>query len=172
MSKAEDKKVEDQDIAKLSDEEIQEALEEGKKLVQEDDLLDDEALEEVTIDSLQDEVNDLKDRLMRSLADKENLRKRSDKERREAELYGGTKLAKDLLSVYDNMGRALENIDDSLREQAKALIEGIELTQRELISIFNKHKIEKFHQLLEKGLIQGGIKLCLSHLLKIPRKVR
>ena len=143
MSKAEDKKVEDQDIAKLSDEEIQEALEEGKKLAQEDDLLDDEALEEVTIESLQDEINDLKDRLMRSLADKENLRKRSDKERREAELYGGTKLAKDLLSVYDNMGRALENIDDSLRDQAKALIEGIELTQRELISIFNKHKIEK-----------------------------
>ena len=143
MSKAEDKKVEDQDIAKLSDEEIQEALEEGKKLAQEDELLDDEALEEVTIESLQDEINDLKDRLMRSLADKENLRKRSDKERREAELYGGTKLAKDLLSVYDNMGRALENIDDSLRDQAKALIEGIELTQRELISIFNKHKIEK-----------------------------
>ena len=44
MSKAEDKKVEDQDIAKLSDEEIQEALEEGKKLVQEDDLLDDAAM--------------------------------------------------------------------------------------------------------------------------------
>ena len=60
MSKAEDKKVEDQDIAKLSDEEIQEALEEGKKLAQEDDLLDDEALEEVTIESLQGEVNDLK----------------------------------------------------------------------------------------------------------------
>ena len=90
MSKAEDKKVEGQDVTKLSDEEIQEALEEGKKLVQEDDLLDDEALEEVTIESLQDEINDLKDRLMRSLADKENLRKRSDKERREAEIYGGT----------------------------------------------------------------------------------
>ena len=64
MSKAEDKKVEDQDIAKLSDEEIQEALEEGKKLAQEDDLLDDEALEEVTIESSQDEISDLKDRLI------------------------------------------------------------------------------------------------------------
>ena len=170
MSKAEDKKVEDQDIAKLSDEEIQEALEEGKKLAQEDDLLDDEALEEVTIDSLQDEVNDLKDRLMRSLADKENLRKRSDKERREAELYGGTKLAKDLLSVYDNMGRALENIDDSLRDQAKALIEGIELTQRELISIFNKHKIEKISPTLGERFDPRGQQAMFESPIKDTKK--
>ena len=127
----------------LSDHEIDEALEEGKSITLDENLLDDEVLDEKTVESLEIELDEIKDRLMRSLADKENLRKRSEKERREAEVYGGTKLARDLLSVYDNMGRALENIDESLKEQAKALIEGIELTQRELISVFKKHKIEQ-----------------------------
>ena len=127
----------------LSEKEIEEAIEEGKKVALDEDLLDDNILEEKNLDLLAEEVSDLKDKLIRSLADKENLRKRAEKERKEAEIYGGTKLARDLLSVYDNMGRALENIDENLKEQAKPLIEGIELTQRELISVFKKHKIEK-----------------------------
>ena len=127
----------------LSEKEIEEAIEEGKKVALDEDLLDDNILEETNLDLLAEEVIDLKDKLIRSLADKENLRKRAEKERKEAEIYGGTKLARDLLSVYDNMGRALENIDENLKEQAKPLIEGIELTQRELISVFKKHKIEK-----------------------------
>ena len=127
----------------LSEKEIEEAIEEGKKVALDEDLLDDSTLEETNLDLLAEEVSDLKDKLIRSLADKENLRKRAEKERKEAEIYGGTKLARDLLSVYDNMGRALENVDENLKEQAKPLIEGIELTQRELISVFKKHKIEK-----------------------------
>ena len=127
----------------LSEKEIEEAIEEGKKVALDEDLLDDNILEETNLDLLAEEISDLKDKLIRSLADKENLRKRAEKERKEAEIYGGTKLARDLLSVYDNMGRALENIDENLKEQAKPLIEGIELTQRELISVFKKHKIEK-----------------------------
>lgn len=103
--------------------------------------------------ALEDEVNEwdqlvaerdqLKDRLMRALADAENTRKRGERDRRDAELYGGTKLARDLLSVYDNMKRALETVDDTQRESSKALIEGIELTSRELLSAFAKHKIER-----------------------------
>ena len=85
----------------------------------------------------------LKDKLMRSLADFENLRKRSERERKDAELYGGTKLARDLLSVYDNLSRALENINENLRNQNEALVEGIELTQRDLLTVFSNHKIEK-----------------------------
>ena len=80
---------------------------------------------------------------MRALADAENTRKRGERDRRDAELYGGTKLARDLLSVYDNMKRALETVDDAQRESSKALIEGIELTSRELLSAFAKHKIER-----------------------------
>ena len=143
MTNNNNKNIDADDHQELSEKEIEEAIEEGKRLAVEDDLLDDEVLEEKTIESLEVELDEIKDRLMRSLADKENLRKRSEKERREAEVYGGTKLARDLLSVYDNMGRALENIDESLKEQAKALVEGIELTQRELISVFKKHQIEK-----------------------------
>ena len=82
----------------------------------------------------------LKDKLMRSLADFENLRKRSERERKDAELYGGTKLARDLLSVYDNLSRALENINENLRNQNEALVEGIELTQRDLLTVFSNHK--------------------------------
>lgn len=89
------------------------------------------------------ERDDMRDRMLRALAEAENSRKRADKDRRDAELYGGTRLARDLLSVYDNMNRALDTIDDSFREQASALIEGLELTKRELLAAFTKHKIEK-----------------------------
>ena len=143
MTKSDNIKNEEDLGHELSEKEIEEAIEEGKKVALDEDLLDDSILEETNLDLLAEEVTDLKDKLIRSLADKENLRKRAEKERREAEIYGGTKLARDLLSVYDNMGRALENIDENLKEQAKPLIEGIELTQRELISVFKKHKIEK-----------------------------
>ena len=82
------------------------------------EVIDDHPLSELsepTYDELVEERDTLKDRLMRSLADLENLRKRSDRDRKDAELYGGTKLARDLLSVFDNMSRALDNIDDDLR---------------------------------------------------------
>ncbi len=143
MEKSDNENTEEIASHELSEKEIEEAIEEGKRVALDEELLDDEVLEEKSLDLLEGEVSDLKDRLMRSLADKENLRKRAEKERREAETYGGTKLARDLLSVYDNMGRALENIDEDLKERAKPLIEGLELTQRELISVFNKHKIEQ-----------------------------
>lgn len=94
-------------------------------------------------DALLVERDQLKDRVMRLLAETENLRKRGERDRREAEVYGGTKLARDLLSVYDNMGRALESIDGELREKSKALVDGIELTQRELLQVFEKHKIKR-----------------------------
>ncbi len=101
--------------------------------------------DEQDADALRTENNELKDRLLRALADAENTRKRSERDRRDAEIYGGTRLARDLLSVYDNLGRALEAITDELRDTAKPLIEGLELTQRELVSTFAKHKITKLH---------------------------
>ncbi len=100
-------------------------------------------MEPPTVDELEEENKQLKDRLMRSLAETENIRKRGERDRREAEAYGGTKLARDLLSVHDNLGRALESIDDTLREANTALVEGLELTQRELLQVFEKHKIVK-----------------------------
>jgi molecular chaperone GrpE len=101
--------------------------------------IDDEALE---LDQLRAERDLLKDRFMRALADAENARKRSDKDRREAENYGGSKLARDMLPVYDNMKRALEAATDEQRTISGPLLEGIELTMRELLNVFKKHGME------------------------------
>ncbi len=104
---------------------------------------EDPSADEIELDAVRAERDELKDRLLRALAETENLRKRADRDRRDAELYGGVRLARDLLSVHDNLGRALEAIDEDLRAQAGALVEGIELTQRDLLAAFTKHKIEK-----------------------------
>ena len=98
--------------------------------------------EELELDVLRAERDELRDRFMRALADAENARKRSEKDRREAEQYGGSKLARDMLPVYDNLQRALEAATDDQREVSAALIEGIELTMRELQNVFQKHGIE------------------------------
>ena len=98
--------------------------------------------EELEIEQLRAERDELKDRFMRALADAENARKRSDRDRREAENYGGSKLSRDMLPVYDNMKRAIETISAEQKEANAALIEGIELTMRELLSVFKKHGIE------------------------------
>lgn len=94
------------------------------------------------LDAVKAERDEYKDRFMRALADAENSRKRADKDRREAENYGGSKLARDLLPVYDNLKRALGAISDEQRDASAAFIEGIELTQRELVNVFAKHGIK------------------------------
>lgn len=95
--------------------------------------------DELELDALRAERDELKDRFMRALADAENARKRSEKDRREAENYGGSKLARDMLPVYDNMKRALEAASTGVTDDSAALIEGIELTMRELLNVFSKH---------------------------------
>ncbi len=127
-----------------SDKELEEEfLEDPEELSNEEGSLAQELIDdpEVQITMLLDERDELKDKWMRALADGENLRKRAAKDRRDAELYGGTRLARDLLSVYDNMNRALEAIDEDMREKHKPVVEGIELTQRELLNTFEKHQI-------------------------------
>jgi molecular chaperone GrpE len=112
---------------------------EAEEFADEMEEISDEALE---LDELRADRDQYKDRFMRALADAENARKRSDKDRREAENYGGSKLARDMLPVYDNMKRALEATTDEQRDVAGPLLEGIELTMRELLSVFKKHGIE------------------------------
>ena len=112
-------------------------------LAEEEEYGDEEYTEEeLELDALRAERDDLKDRWMRALADAENARKRSDRDRREAENYGGSKLARDLLQVYDNLKRGLEAATDEQREVSAALIEGVELTMREVVNVFKKHGIE------------------------------
>lgn len=121
----------------------------AKKPLTDDELIDidsPEALENPSDDeqiaALAAERDEFKDRFMRALADAENSRKRSERDRREAEQYGGSRLARDLLPVFDNMKRAIDSIPEENRETNKAVIEGVELTMRELVSVFKKHGIE------------------------------
>ena len=76
------------------------------------------------------ERDEMRDRYIRALADAENSRKRADRDRREAENYGSTRLARDLLPVYDNLNRAITAVPEELRAQAAALMEGVDLTLR------------------------------------------
>jgi molecular chaperone GrpE len=102
-----------------------------------------EQVEAEVVAQLEAECMRLKDRLLRALAESENTRRRAERDRKDAETYGGTRLARDLLAVHDNLDRALSHVDDALRDQATGFIEGMELSQRELLSAFAKHRIEK-----------------------------
>src|ERR1043165_3163928 len=97
--------------------------------------------------TLTKEAADLKDRLLRTLAEMENLRRRTEREVADARAYGITNFARDILAVADNMERAMKALDDEIRDQAeagvKALLDGVELTERELIKAMEKHGVKK-----------------------------
>src|SRR6266581_5601385 len=94
------------------------------------------------------EAADYRDRLLRSLAEMENLRKRTERQVADARDYGIASFARDILAVADNMQRALGALDAQLREKAdpgtKALLDGVELTERELLKVLEKHGVRKF----------------------------
>lgn len=100
------------------------------------------------------EAAELKDRLLRTLAEMENLRKRTQREVSDARVYGVSGLARDLLAVADNFRRALETMSPELRAGAepavKSLIEGVELTERELIKALEKNGVRQFSPKGEK----------------------
>ncbi|MGQ3487828.1 nucleotide exchange factor GrpE [Roseovarius pacificus] len=116
-----------------------EQAEAEEQAIAEEEILDSDA----EIEALRVERDALQDKFMRALADAENARKRSEKDRREAENYGGSKLARDMLPVYDNMKRAVEAATDEQKEISAALIEGVQLTMRELLNVFSKHGITR-----------------------------
>jgi len=94
------------------------------------------------------EAVEFKDKLLRTLAEMENLRKRTEREVVDARVYGTAGFARDVLAVADNMHRALETIGPELRDAAdakvKAFIEGVELTERELLKMLEKNGVKKF----------------------------
>jgi molecular chaperone GrpE len=97
---------------------------------------------------------ELKDRLLRTLAEMENLRKRTEREVTDARLYGAASFARDLLGVADNMRRALDAVSPELRASVeagvKALIDGVELTERELLKALEKNGVRQFSPRGEK----------------------
>jgi molecular chaperone GrpE len=95
------------------------------------------------LDDAKAEREEMRDRMMRALAEAENSRKRAEKDRRDANLYGGAKIARDLLPVFDNLSRALAAANDDARAAAGGLVEGVELTLRELQNVMGKHGVER-----------------------------
>jgi len=95
-----------------------------------------------------------KDKLLRVLAEMENLRRRTAREIADTRAYGISAFARDILAVADNMERALAALDAEIREKAdagvKALLDGVELTERELKKVLEKHGVKKFEPLGEK----------------------
>jgi molecular chaperone GrpE len=95
-----------------------------------------------------------KDKLLRVLAEMENLRRRTAREIADTRAYGISAFARDILAVADNMDRALQALDVELREKAdagiKALLDGVELTERELHKALEKHGVKKFEPVGEK----------------------
>jgi molecular chaperone GrpE len=106
------------------------------------------------VEALSKESADYKDKLLRTLADMENLRRRTEREVADARAYGVSSFARDIVAVADNMARAMGALDAELREKAdagvKALLDGVELTERELLKVLEKHGVKKFEPLGEK----------------------
>lgn len=98
------------------------------------------------IAELETEIESMKDKALRAMADAENVKKRAEREVAAARTYGVERFAVDMLSVSDNLGRALLGLDDKAREDmgdnAKSLLEGIELTEKELMAVFARHGIK------------------------------
>ncbi|MEL6694013.1 MAG: nucleotide exchange factor GrpE [Pseudomonadota bacterium] len=95
--------------------------------------------------ALEVEKQELRDQMLRAMAEMENLRKRSEREKSDARVYAIEKFARDLLSVSDNMARALEALPederDALTDGGKGLLGGIEMTQKELHTVLTRHGV-------------------------------
>ena len=102
---------------------------------------------------LETEVAELRDQLLRALAEAENQRRRSQREREEAVRYAAAPMLRDLLAVADNLQRALESVPGEVADEngaLKILLEGVQLTARELQTVFERHGIVKLDPMGER----------------------
>ncbi|HUI20263.1 MAG TPA: nucleotide exchange factor GrpE [Methylocella sp.] len=105
----------------------------------------------VVLENLQRENAELKDKVLRILAEMENQRRRAEREIADAKTYGVTSFARDMLTLADNLRRAAESAPQEAREQGgavlKTLIEGMELTERDFLSRLGKYGVKKLEPL-------------------------
>jgi len=137
--------------AKAAAEEAARMAEEAAGAAEDTDSLDfgdtegDQAGEAGAEESLQAEIDDLRERLQRAMAETENVRRRADRERQETQKYAATGFAKDLLGVADNLRRAIDAVSQEeaeSNETLRTLLEGVQMTERELHEAFEKHHIK------------------------------
>ena len=110
--------------------------------------------EEIEEPTLEEQLKETHDKLLRALADSENQRRRSEKETKEAFEYGGFNFARDSLSLLDNLQRAHQSIkgDESLKDNKdlNKFLENIQIIEKDLITIFEKNNIKKIDCLNKK----------------------
>ncbi len=99
-----------------------------------------------------EEITALKDRLLRAAAETENVRRRLEREKTDAAVYAATGFARDILSIADNLTRAIAAIPDAARdnEVVKSVITGVEMTAKELDSVFQRHGISRIELIGQK----------------------
>ena len=135
----------------------EETVEEETCLEESVDLQNDEEGEvnepSKSLDELEAKISELKDQLLRTVADSENLRKRLEREKEQTRKFGIANFAKDLLSIADNLGRALDaapNKEDVEDKAIENLVLGIQMTEQELQKAFDNNNIRKIDPLGEK----------------------
>ena len=110
--------------------------------------------EEGSVEALTKEAAEARDKMLRTLAEMENLRKRTSREVADARTYGITGFARDILDIADNLQRALDAVPAEMKATAdpalKAFIEGVELTERSLLNTLEKNGVKKFDPSGEK----------------------
>lgn len=111
---------------------------EEEKVLEEEDISDENKI----IEDLEKKVKELEDKLLRQLAECENIRNRSEKTNRETRDYAIFAFTKDLVPVMDNLSRALEHIPEESDETIKNIVAGIKMTKAELESVFKNHSLE------------------------------
>ena len=153
-SNNEDQQVNQENINKKEDEknsEIEEKINEKN-----DEEIEEESAEEIEEETaeeiLRKETEQLRDEKLRLLAEMDNLRKRSQRDKIEYIRYGSINLARDILSPDDNLSRALDAISEKeqLSEASKNLIEGLKMVQKEFATILEKYGVKKIEALNKK----------------------
>lgn len=111
-----------------------------------------EEIPEDQVKALEKQLSEMKDNWLRALAEGENLRRRTQREKEEALKYGAVSFGREMVSIADNLHRALEScpINDDMPSHIKSLISGVEMTAKEMLNVFEKHGIKKISPLGEK----------------------
>lgn len=119
----------------------------------------DESLEQTTsedlepdarVEELEAEVGVLKDKLLRAVADAENVRRRADQEKREAAQYGAAALARDMIEILDNFDRAIDAAPKDFDGAAAMLLEGVRMIRKSFLTALERHGVKRFEPLGQK----------------------
>ncbi len=121
-------------------------------IVDMENILEEEPSLESELGELEKQLAEMKDNWLRAMAESENLRRRAHKEKEDALKYGAVNFSRDIVTVADNLHRALQScpLTEELSANIKTLISGVEMTAKELLSSFEKHGIRRLSPMGEK----------------------